>query len=162
VNLPEGVTATNVRPGPRPDVVTVDLDIDVSLLLKGMGEAFKKMGTATERAARSLRSLVGLLRGAANDEVRVAGLEARYYVRGGLSCPLGLTGIDRLVRDLVTCPEAAEPGEEVLLRLLTRENRVLLAVAAIRGYVESTDEEPSGLLPWHRYMSGTRVVVQVG
>lgn len=109
-------------------------------------EAFKKFGEAALRAARIInkafmrlgRYVVDTLAKMnrayverVNNEVRVSGLEARFYVRGALACNT-IDEVVVLVKMLMQEPER----ENMWLRLLTRENRGRLAASAIRGHVE--------------------------
>jgi hypothetical protein len=124
--------------------------------------AFKQVGEAWDRAAkqaaRALKQMSRMIHCIANDEVHVSGLEARYYVRGGLLCE----DIDSLVQTLLRNPGAAATDEDdrLLLGCLTNENRVRLAVAAIAGHVVHNEVPPTGLLPAHRWLAGTAVVVR--
>lgn len=93
--------------------------------------------TGIERSVKAL----------ANDEVNVCGLEARFYVRGGVACRLGLEDLDDLIGHLLN-----GAGEALFL---TRENRIRLAVAAMRGYADS-ETEPVTPVIWYRYFSAVR------
>lgn len=107
-------------------------EADLAALRRGFRAMHKAVQDATWVMLKAFRPITAALRNAANHEVHVSGLEARYYVRGGLLCP----DIDALVRTLLREPwAAAPPDEQYFMRLLSPENRARLAAAAIRGSV---------------------------
>lgn len=153
MNLPEGVTATNVKPS-KPGYATADLTIDVHLFLKAFQEGMRTIG---EALTTSMRSFNRLIRYAVNDEVRVSGLEARYYVRGAMGCQ-SPQELDALVLALLSDPRRTAPADEAfMMTLLTNESRARLAVSAIRGWAETHPGGPCGPLSWHRYLAGTKI-----
>ena len=111
---------------------------DVGRAFQNLKDAFRDIGRALVESARqmsrTMRAFTRIIREAANDEVHVCGLEARYLVRGGLGC-YTYEDLHALVRGLLYEPwEHAPEDERVLMHLLTRHNRARLAAAAIRGY----------------------------
>jgi hypothetical protein len=155
VRLPEGVTATNVRPG-QPGYAVMDIAIDVPTMLRSMQKGFKRMGETMQTMTKAMRSFGSALRDAANDEIRVAGLEARYYVRGAFE------DIDPLVRNLLRHPARTAPMSEAFaLSMLTKKNRARLAAAAIRGHVSHTEGEAPATTGWCRWYRDAEVVVTV-
>jgi hypothetical protein len=102
--------------------------------------AMARVARATRAATRSMTAVQRTMErfseeGRQRQELALTGLEARFYVRGGLD-PLyaSQAGLDGLVRDILQGPET---GWECLKAgaLPTRENRVRLAVAAMEGWV---------------------------
>lgn len=94
----------------------------------------------------------------ANHPVTVAGLEARYAVRASLSPAYrDPADLDRLVA-AVMAGHGDTWREDRDLRHVSRENRSLIAAAAIRGWCYSYGDGPA-ILAWHRLMGTTTVVV---
>jgi len=156
VDLPDGVTATNVRPGP-PGFATVDLDVDVEAFVGGVRAALASTEEGTfERRAETYRAFDALVREAANDEARVSGLEARFWVRGSLGHLVG-EDVGALARDLLRDPGCVDPGGS--LHLLTVGNRARIAAAALRGHVEHVEGERPDCLAWYRLLGSTAVSV---
>lgn len=89
--------------------------------------------------AAMARKVSARLREAANDEVYVAGMCARYQVRAGLD-PAYATpeALDRLLDAILHDRE-----EEVGLTFMSLENRSLVAGAAARGWAESYGRDPA-------------------
>lgn len=80
-------------------------------------------------------------------EIEVAGIEARYYVRAGLSPePLNLTPILR-------------PAYHNTTWFLTPEQRRRVADAALRGWVDHHPGEPSPVFAYHRHMAGASIQI---
>jgi hypothetical protein len=158
VKLPEGITAKEILPAPRPGLITVEFTVSVGAMMREIKKAMHSMG---KEAIKPFRAFARAMRESANSEARVSGLESRYYVRGGLACPLGLDDIDALVKNLMRHPgRVGEDDEHLLMTMLTPENRARLAAAALRGYVENTPaESPRWLLVWYRQMGATTVLV---
>jgi hypothetical protein len=88
----------------------------------GMRESFERAGRAFERVSAAL------LRA---KEVRVSGLEARYYVRGAFC---SLAELDALVQRLMRRRETAV---EWGFFPCSEGDRARLAAAAMRGWVEA-------------------------
>jgi hypothetical protein len=149
--------------GRSDNLVTLAVDIDWDALREAFRGMAKAAGNAARQFGKTIKQMSVLLHHAANDDLRVAGLEARYYVRGGLLCP----DIDALVLALMRDPASVAPDDEgLLMDLLSRENRALLAAKAIEGYVTHTPEPwrhpeaPSPMpLVWYRFLAGTAVLV---
>lgn len=151
MKLPDFYT-TKALPPTRPGFVDYEVTIDWGALraaVAAVGESFSLTSKAIVAFAR-------LMHDAANDEVRVSGLEARYYVRGGLHCP----DVDALVLDLLRDPaRQALEDEDFLMTLLSQTNRARLAAAALRGWVEHHPDEDPTLLSWHRLLADGRTAV---
>lgn len=97
----------------------------------------------------------------ANHPVTVAGLEARYAVRAGLSPAYRHPGdLDRLVAAIMA-GHGDTLREDRELRHVTRANRSLIAAAAIQGWCYSYGDGPA-IVAWHRLMGTTTVVVTRG
>lgn len=95
---------------------------------------------------------------AANDPVRVAGLEARYYVRAGLDPRYStLFGLDALTASIM---DMSNRGGD--MAFLTRQSRAQIAAAAIAGWVASYADDTGPLLPWHRFIGHTIITVGSG
>lgn len=92
----------------------------------------------------------------ANSPVKVAGLEARYYVRGGAD-PACATreGLSALVSRVI----AGDRDYDADLALLAPEARRAVAVSAMRGWAERKNDEPRQTVIAHRFWAGTRVEV---
>lgn len=100
---------------------------------------------------------------AVNGEARVVGLESRYFLRGGLDLRYDTPeALSSLVRDLID----GDPEHDPDVSLLTRENRIRVAVAAMRGWEQRGNprlhrvvcdrppypcahQEAIGAEPWH-------------
>lgn len=140
--------------------ITTTLVLDTGPLIRAFDairEAFRPFVEAMAVAARAIGRLAERLRETANDPVRIAGLEARYYVRAGLDPAYRHPErLDALVRDLL----AGDYEDDPLHAFVTPENRRALAVAAIRGWAESYDDP--GLYVAHRLWATTRVEVCCG
>lgn len=94
----------------------------------------------------------------ANSLHAVAGVEAQYFVRAGLD-PAYATpeALDALVQAILGAADL-----DAGLWLLTRENRALVAAAAIRGWAghRGRDAAPSPYgVTWHRQLGATTVRV---
>jgi hypothetical protein len=132
--------------------------IDWAAIVEGWRLAFEGMAKAANKAFAAIRgamqNVMRVSREIANDEVRVSGLEARYFIRGGHA-----QDIDALVQDLLTDPARQGDMDEVfLMDLLTPASRARLAAAAIQGYT-AVHDEPVESLAWHRMLGTTRVLV---
>lgn len=139
---------------PAPIISPITLD-RLTTALKRIGQIVTDY---TRRLLAAFRPLMRFITETANDPVRVAGLEARYAVRGGFD-PRYATpeGLDQLVQ-MIMGGDADEVGDRDLW-LLTSESRSLVAAAAIRGWCNSHDPGPA-ILAWHRLLGTT--VVEVG
>lgn len=146
----------------NPGTIVLDLRLDTSAVER----AFQHMAEVAREAARvvnrGLRSMArtmarvsAAIREAANDEVTVSGLEARYLVRAGLDPAY------RSPEDLDALVQAIMRGEAEDTRLLYRENRARVAAAALRGWTHAYPA-PLPILTWHRLIGGVRVVVTRG
>lgn len=138
----------------------------VPLLVQSIAE---HLGTTAQFAATlltmalhdhtmSLLRLSENLRPWVNTPVTVAGIEGRYFVRAALD-PTCATpeARDALVHTVLV----GDPGDARLM-FLTPQNRALVAVAAIRGWVAGHgDEMPASIYgaAWHRQMGSTIVRV---
>lgn len=91
-----------------------------------------------------------------NDPVRVAGLEARFRVRAALDPAYA---DPEAIRWLVTRIMSDEVPE---LALLSRENRALVAAAALGSWVEHHPDTEVRVLAWHRLLGSVPVVVTRG
>lgn len=121
-------------------------------------EALRPFVKALETAARTMVRWANSIREKANDEVRVSGLEARYYVRAGADPTYAHPERrDALVRDLL----AGEVEDDPLLVFVTPENRRRLAVAALRGWALHRSPEPASYVA-HRLWGRTAVAVSCG
>lgn len=145
----------------HPPDLTVRLTINTSALtaaLDRMREGLLAMRPAFARAAQSLARIATITVERMNDPVRVAGLCARYQVRAGMDPLYASHGnVDRLVQAILTGDATEAEG----LVLLSQANRVLVAVAAMRGWSESYGwAVPQGVL--HRQWGTTRVEVRCG
>lgn len=146
----------------NPGTVTLDLRIDPARIER----AFRQMAETARAAARVInKAMTDLSRhlhrmqqriiDAANDEVLVSGLEARYQVRAGLDPAYRTPG------DLDGLVQAIMRGEAEDTRLLTAENRARVAAAALRGWTHAYPA-PLPVLTWHRLIGGVEVVVTRG
>lgn len=127
-----------------PQTVTVEIFADTSAFV-----------AAVEKWTAQLPRLRQIL---ANVDVKVAGLEGRYYVRAGLD-PAYATpaALDTLVGRIMSGRESR------ILGLLDRDTRALVAAAAIRGWSTSYPAtDPGDALVWCRFLSGQRVWVTAG
>lgn len=147
-SLPGNLTAPAPTPLPAlPD----DTRPPIEALAEQITAATRVMArtiTAHVRAARVwLRRVDDHLRRIANDPVRVAGLEARYAVRAGLDpAYTTLPALDGLVVAILH-------GDDPDLFLVSRENRAVIAAAAMGGWARSYDGDVT-LMPWHRFIDG--------
>lgn len=82
---------------------------------------------------------------AAAYELAVVGLEASYYVRGGMGCT-SVEDLNEVVREALRTT-----------KLMPRD-RARLAVAALRGWVTHNAEEAEPLT-WYRLLGDTRLEV---
>lgn len=148
---------------------TVHLSIDTAAVTEALAraqsagavflrlrDALRQMAPAVERAFRPLTTYSRALTVSANDPVRVAGLEARFHVRAAL---------DPAYRD----PEAIRwlvtrimQGQVPDLVLLSRENRALVASAALSAWVNRYPTTEVEVLAWHRLLGSVPVVVTRG
>jgi hypothetical protein len=143
-------TVTPLRPLPA--------DLDVCAVVEGLRQGFEAMRVAARRAGEVIARAGVVFRAAANDEVRVCGLEGRFQVRGAFA-----DDVDALIHDLLRCPETlAAQGESLYLGLLTPANRARLAAAAARGHAEHVVTAAPGHHAWHRLLGDTAVVVTRG
>lgn len=116
---------------------------------QAVGQAMAKVGKALEDARRAHRgqfalvpspSAVGRLAWAQKREVYVAGLEGRYFVRGGLdSRYLEPEARDALVRELMA-------GRELPCLVSARE-RALVATAFLAGWVQGQGKDWRAVCP---------------
>lgn len=102
-------------------------------LVEGMKLFVNAYASAAQTIVRTIgdaaRNAGALVRAAVNDPVHVSGLEARFYVRAGADpAYVNLTAVDQLVREILD-------GRAEGTRLLNGQNRRLVAVAAMRGWV---------------------------
>lgn len=120
----------------------------LSALGKALNPAFAALGVLGQGLVRALSPVVR-----ANDVVHVAGLEGRYFVRGGMSpacsSPAG--------RDALVLAVLAGTAEGCVL--LTPDNRATVAAALVAGWVSSYDGEAPDVLAWHRALGDTHVEV---
>jgi hypothetical protein len=145
-----------------PGTIVLDLRIDTSAIERAFQhaaeiarEAARVVNRGLRAWARQMSRLGAAIREAANDEVTVSGLEARYFVRAGLDPAY------RSPEDLDALVQAIMRGEAEDTRLLYRENRARIAAAALRGHVHAYPEAVP-VLTWHRLIGGTTVVVTRG
>jgi hypothetical protein len=124
--------------------------------LKGMQRGFDLMGQSMRRAGKSLRLLVEVARRAANDEVRVSGMEATMLVRGGMLGTHIEGDVDATVLLLMRDP-AAVTGD-ASDRLLTAHSRARLAAALLRGHASQTRTQ-AGPVALRRHWCGRDVSV---
>lgn len=116
-------------------------------------KVFTDFAAAVAPAVRKLAAVLETIRERANDPVRVAGLEGRYMVRAGLD-PAYATAdqLDALVRSIMRTDEDG-------LAFLTRENRALIAAAAIRGWSRYHGVDNPAGIAWGRLLGSTTVLV---
>lgn len=127
---------------------------------RAMGDLAQVWRAQHERLLRTWRTFGQILREAANSEVRVSGLEARYYARGALECVTD-DDIDCLVKDLLREPEATAP-DDGLMGLLTVGSRARLAAAALAGHAAHRPvEEDVRFLVWYRLVGSTALEVRM-
>lgn len=106
-----------------------DFGVTFRAAAEAFAEALARVAQHVAKTVRQVRPIIEHARAAANDPVHVAGLEARYYVRAAMDpAYAAVEDVDLLVRDLLAGREGESP-------LLTPQNRRLVAVAAMRGYV---------------------------
>lgn len=111
--------------GKAPVTITLRLDIEgATRALRGAAAAMESLGRSLQQSARANQAAVerlarNLQRAATPPPARVAGLEARYYVRGGLD------------------PAYASPAaRDAYCRHLALAGRPSYAAAFLRGWVE--------------------------
>lgn len=146
----------------NPGTVTIDLRLDTSVIERAFqhaAEVARETARVVNRGlrawARTMAKVSARVREAANDEVLVAGLEGRYSVRAGLDPAYrSPEALDALVQAIMR-------GEAEDTRLLTRENRAVVAAAALRGWTHAYPA-PLPILTWHRLIGGVHVVVTRG
>jgi len=122
------------------DAVVVDFRLDTSALER----AFRQIAEQAQRAALSWsRTLARWGRAySQRREVYVAGLEGRYYVRGGLDSRYREPEArDALVRALLAC-------EELTPCHLSRKERGRVAAAFLTGWVQGQGEAVQECLCW--------------
>lgn len=118
-------------------------------------EAWRRMGEYARDTSEAMQALAPYL---ANDEARVAGLWARYYVRGALDPSYATPGL----RDALVAVLLSEDVGHPDTHLLSPENRRLLAVAVMRGWAEHRPQSPDPQpLVWHRALGNVRVTVGI-
>jgi hypothetical protein len=117
-------------------------------------EGLRLYAEAVKKAAEALKGLVAQFAETVNDPVHVAGLEGRYYVRGGLDPAYAdPAALDTLIQEILD-------GAERNMALLTSENRRRVAVQAARGWAvhRAGLPRPEGLT-WGRALGDTNVLV---
>lgn len=140
-----------------------DLGRALSGVQRSLGlQLMLSMVKAAVEAERALARMAEVMRAPtvqANQPVRVAGLEARYYTRAALdpayATPEGLRGLVRAVLD----PDSEEAEG---LWLVSPANRRLVAVAAMTGWAEHRAGSGAGQVCAHRQWGTTRVEVRCG
>lgn len=144
--------------------ITTTLVIDTSGFDRAMErirEAFRPLAEAMAQAGRQIGRLMQTMREAANDPVYIAGLEGRYFVRAGMDPAYRHPErLDALVQGILTGAEQGMDDDAPWWGLITRENRRLVALAAIRGWAASYGEP--GLYVAHRAWGQDRVQVSCG
>ncbi|UQS95161.1 hypothetical protein Pam4_18 [Pseudanabaena phage Pam4] len=142
---------------PKPPVLTPLVGVEyaeaftrLSATLTAAGEVWAR---ASRQAAAALSRMGEALTGAANDPVRVAGVEARAYVHGGMACA-DQAALGAYVREVLA-------GEADGCAFLTAANRARVAAEAARGYVTHHIEPAptDGVLAWHRLVGDRHLQV---
>jgi hypothetical protein len=148
---------------PRQITTTLVIDTEkinrgLRRMVEGIRQALQPFAEAMAGAARALGRLAERMREAANDPVYVAGLEARYYVRAGLDPSYAHPERrDALIQGLLAGKTGA--ADDDLLPFVSPENRRLLAVSALRGWVESYESDRERVYVAHRLWGSARVEV---
>ena len=152
-----------------PTEVTLPVTIDLTRFTAALERAAETARAVFDRLAAYFRDVVGpalarihdRMTGFANDPVRVAGVEAKFYVRAGLDGAYAHPERrDALIRDLLH----GEVEDEPFLFLMTPENRRLVALSAIRGWVSTYGAPAPGEHPYvaHRLWGTDRGEVRCG
>lgn len=128
--------------------------IDWPAIIAGWRVAFQDLAETMTRAGQSINSsmlsMTRLARESANDEVRVSGLEALFYVRAGMGLP-DIDALDHLVREILRAPTTGVGDSRVTLRYLTPGNRLRLVQVALRGWAVHQGVGDVPVLAWHRH-----------
>lgn len=120
--------------------IKFDITIDWPKIIEQWSLAMSQAARYLRGLTTTLSSIAQAFTTAANDEVRVSGLEGRYYVTGGLACR-NEADLYELIHALMYEPAAVAPREDrLLMTFLTRKSRARLAASAIRGYVYHVDK----------------------
>lgn len=146
-----------VPPTPPDPLFTPAASDRMARLAREITVAFRPFVTAVNKAARALGRLAEQMREHANDPVRVAGLTARYHVRGALDPAYDTPeGRDALVRAIL----AGYVEDDPLAPFLSRENRRACAVAAMQGWASRHPGVDPVVL--HRLWGSERIEVRCG
>lgn len=180
---------------PRPASPPPEWMTRLQQLTEEWADATQRLAVALQpvvtRLADFFSTSIGTMTRAANEPAHVAGLEARYFVRGALDA--AYTHPER--RDALASQLLA--GDDLEVLFMSRENRARVAAAVLAGWAahrpvppplcpgrcleavavgapewascaDGVDRcshylpEPDGTLSWHRALGDTQVVVTRG
>lgn len=126
-----------------------------------VNEAMRQLSKVAVEALQKIEGLMAKFREAANQPVAVAGLEARFYVRGALDPTYRSEDArDRLVVAIMAGQTLRDDDWSLLF--LTRENRARVAASVLTGWQTHRGPAPASPYAAHRLWGAERVEVSCG